>query len=100
MLQTDVDNKIITTTKTQWKDVIEKMDIVLAIGRKTKTCYIVRWFGGNAVLENPQFWGVSGGSFDTLWELQHFFDIYTFSNLTAIEDFMEEQSLIWGQGGN
>lgn len=61
---------------------------------------IVLAVGCNTVLENPQFWGVGGGSFDTLWELQHFFNVYTFSSLTEIENFMEEQGLIWGQGGN
>lgn len=100
MLQTDVDDKVITTTKTRWKDVIGEMDFVLAVGRNTRAAYIVRWRGGAASLESPEFWGVGGKTFDALWEMQHFYDLYTFGSLTAIESYMEEQGLVWGQGGN
>ena len=100
MLQTDVDDKIITTTKTKWKDVIGELEFVLAVGRNTRATYMVRWRGGVASLESPEFWGVGGKTFDTLWEMQHFYDLYTFGNLTAIEEYMEEQGLVWGQGGN
>ena len=100
MLQTDVDDKIITTTKTSWKDVIGEMEFVLAVGRNSDATYIVRWKGGAATLESPEFWGVGGNTFDTLWELQHFFDLYTFGSLTEIESFMEDKGLVWGKGGN
>ena len=100
VLQSDIDNKVITTTKTQWKDVIGELEFVLAVGRNSGATYLVKWVGGSAFLMNPEFWGVSGKEFDTLWEMQGFFDLYTFSSLTEIESFMEERGLVWGRGCN
>jgi hypothetical protein len=100
ILQSNIDNKVITTTSTKWKDVIGELDFVLAVGRNTKAAYIVRWKDNAASLENPEFWGIGGKTFDALWEMQHFYDLYTFNSLTAIEEYMENQGLVWGQGGN
>lgn len=98
--QSDVDNKIITTTKTTWKDVIRLTEFVLAVGRNSGATYMVRWRGGAVSLVTPEFWGAGGKRFDTLWETQQFYDLYTFGSLTEIESFMEEKGLNWGKGGN
>lgn len=100
MLQTDVDDKVITTTKTIWVDVIGEMDIVLAVGRNTRKTYLVKFVDGKAIVYAPLFWGKICGEFEHLWELQHFYDLFTFKSFTSIESYMEQNSLAWGEGGN
>lgn len=100
ILQSDIDDKIITTTKTKWKDVISPTEFVLAVGRNSGATYMIRWRGGAVSLESPEFWGAGGDKFPALWETQQFYDLYTFGSLAEIETFIEEEGLAWGKGGN
>lgn len=100
ILKTNIENEIITTTKTRWNDVIDKLDIVLAVGRNTRATYIVKRLVDEVVVYNPQFWGKICGKFDHLWEMQHFYDMFLFKSFTELESYMEAQTLAWGEGGN
>jgi hypothetical protein len=117
MLQTDVDDKIITTTSTRPEDVFDENAMVLAVGKNDKTKgYLVKemveWektplagYKAKKIpigfeLITPYYWFGATQKFEHLWEMQHFFDLFVFEDLVNLQGYMDDNNIEWGKGGN
>lgn len=104
VLQTDIDDKIITTYRTKWKDIIkDDFTIIFCIGKNTKACYIAQAWDDTDECEliTPYFSrNYHRKIWENLYELQHFYNVILFDSLSEIDEYMDKNSLIWGEGGN
>lgn len=117
MLQTDVDDKVITTTKTKPEDVFSDTAMVLAVGKNDRTKgYLVKemveWdktplagYKAKKIpigfeLVTPYYWFEAPPRFEHLWEMQHFYDLFVFEDLVNLQGYMKDNNIEWGKGGN
>ena len=106
----DMTSKTVTTSTTEVTDVLERGDIILAVSRNSKDrCGLVHyiyeyddergaWEGKLTVL-SPTFTGTTckRSIFDTLWELQGFYDLVVFDNMLALGTYTQDNKLEWGK---
>lgn len=107
---TEVTTKVVTTHATKVEDVFEQGDIILAVNRNDKdSCGLVHyiyeyddergaWEGKLTVL-SPTFTGTTckRSIFDTLWELQGFYDLIVFDDFANLHEYMQDNKLEWGK---
>lgn len=114
MLQTDVDDKIITTTNTRPEDVFDKNAMVLAVSQnKNAKGYLVKemieWdntpltgYKAKKIpigfkLITPYYWSETSAKFEYLWEMQHFYKLFVFENLVSLQSYMKDNNIEWGR---
>ena len=106
----DITSKVVTTHKTKADDVFEKGDIILAVNRNDKdSCGLVhrryeydtdndRWEAKLTVI-SPAFSEAvyCRNVFDSLWELQGFYDLVVFDSMLALCAYMKDNKLAWSE---
>ena len=106
----DVTSKVVTTHKTKAEDVFEKGDIILAVNRNDKdSCGLVYYryefnednneWQAKLVVASPAFSGVVQlrNTFDSLWELQGFYDLFVFKDFANLYGYMRDNKLEWSE---
>ena len=106
----DVTSKVVTTHATKAMDVFERGNIILAVDRNSKDhCGLVHYsyeyddsrdaWGGKLTVLSPAFAGTicKRNIFDTLWELQGFYDLVVFDDMVALGMYMQDNKLEWGK---
>lgn len=107
MLQSDIDDKVITTKETKPKDVFSSKAIVLAVDKDYKTgCYIVKenkiTFDNdynNFKLVTPYYWLENSTHFEYLYEIQRFYDLFIFEDIDSLNEYMSNNELEWASLG-
>ena len=106
----DITSKVVTTHKTKADDVFEKGDIILAVYRNDKdSCGLVhrryeydtdndRWEAKLTVI-SPAFSEAvyCRNVFDSLWELQGFYDLVALDSMLALCAYMKDNKLEWSE---
>ena len=106
----DITSKVVTTHKTKADDVFEKGDIILAVCRNDKdSCGLVhrryeydtdtdRWEAKLTVI-SPAFSEAvyCRNVFDSLWELQGFYDLVVFKDFANLYGYMRDNKLEWSE---
>ena len=106
----DLTSMNVTTHKTRADDIFEPGDIILAVNRNSKDrCGLVHyiyeyddergaWEGKLTVL-SPTFTGTTckRSIFDTLWELQGFYDVFVFDDFASLQEYMQDNKLEWSE---
>ena len=107
---TEVTTKVVTTHSTKVEDVFEQGDIILAVNRNDKdSCGLVhrryeydtdndRWEAKLTVI-SPAFAGSvrRRNVFDSIWELQGFYDLVVFDDFANLHQYMQDNKLEWGK---
>ena len=107
---TEVTTKVVTTHSTKVEDVFEQGDIILAVNRNDKdSCGLVhrryeydtdtdRWEAKLTVI-SPAFSEAvyCRNVFDSLWELQGFYDLVVFDDFANLHQYMQDNKLEWGK---
>ena len=106
----DMTSKTVTTSTTEVTDVLERGDIILAVNRNDKdSCGLVHYryeydgregkWGKKLSIMSPTFAENARklNVFDTLWELQGFYDLVVFDNMLALGTYMQDNKLEWGK---
>ena len=106
----DITSKVVTTHKTKADDVFEKGDIILAVNRNDKdSCGLVHYryeydedsneWQAKLVVTSPAFSGVVQlrNTFDSLWELQGFYDLVVFKDFANLYGYMRDNKLEWSE---
>lgn len=104
ILKKDINDKIVTTSSTKWKDVIkDDFTIIFCVGKNSRKCYIAQAWDKSEECEliTPYYnRAYNRNLFENLYELQMFYNVILFNNLQEIECYMEDNGLTWGEGGN
>ena len=104
----DLTSMNVTTHKTRVDDIFEPGDIILAVNRNDKDrCGLVhyryeydghesKWIKQLSIMsptfaENARKLNV----FDTLWELQGFYDVFVFDDFASLQEYMQDNKLEW-----
>lgn len=103
VLQSELDEYVITTTETKSKDVLDDDAIVLAINKGDKTtCYIVKehnitydYDNNHFNLISPYYWLENVSHFKSLHEILCFYDLLIFEDITSLQKFMNNNKLKW-----
>lgn len=106
----DVTSKVVTTHKTKAEDVFEQGDIILAVSRNDKdSCGLVHYryefnednneWEAKLTVISPAFSGVVQlrNVFDSLWELQGFYDLFVFDDFANLHGYMRANKLEWSE---
>ena len=106
----DMTSKTVTTSTTEVTDVLERGDIILAVSRNSKDrCGLVHYiyeyddergaWEAKLTVISPAFAGSvrRRNVFDSIWELQGFYDLVVFDNMLALGTYMQDNKLEWGK---
>ena len=104
----DMTSKTVTTSTTEVTDVLERGDIILAVNRNDKdSCGLVHYryeydgregkWGKKLSIMSPTFAENARklNVFDTLWELQGFYDVFVFDDFASLQEYMQDNKLGW-----
>ena len=107
---TEVTTKVVTTHSTKVEDVFEQGDIILAVNRKDKdSCGLVHYrydyddrrdaWEAKLTVISPAFAGSvrRRNVFDSIWELQGFYDLVVFDDFANLHQYMQDNKLEWGK---
>ena len=107
---TELTSKVVTTVATKVNDVFEQGDIILAVNRNDKdSCGLVHYrydyddhrdaWEAKLTVISPAFSEAvyCRNVFDSLWELQGFYDLVVFDNMLALGTYMQDNKLEWGK---
>ena len=107
MLKSDVDDKVITTTRTKPEDVFGYDAIVLGINKNDKTeGFLVKEkvkLDGRCKIQigyeliTPYYWIDSTSQFEYLWELQKFYDLFIFEDMISLQKYMCDNNIKWAR---
>ena len=105
---TELTSKVVTTVATKVNDVFEQGDIILAVNRNNKdACGLVHYryeydeynaeWETRLTVASPTFSGSARkrNVFDTLYELQGFYDLIVFTDFANLEGYMKDNKLEW-----
>lgn len=111
--QSSMENIVVTNPRTNHTDVFDEGDFILAvesnrIAGKTAHCYLVTyintWENGEGrkkslAVTSPRYSKTAHypDTFDSLFELQGIFDVYSFSDFANLEGFRKEHGYEWGE---
>ena len=110
----DMTEKTVTSRTTKVNDVFEPGDVILAVYRNSKDrCGLVQYryefeqeedvvWKTKLTVMSPTFSSTAHRPhvFDSLWELQGFFDLYVFKDFANLEGFMKDEKLEWEKEEN
>lgn len=104
----DLTSMNVTTHKTRVDDIFEPGDIILAVNRNDKdSCGLVHYryeydgreseWSKQLSIMSPTFAENARklNVFDTLWELQGFYDVFVFNDFASLQEYMQDNKLEW-----
>ena len=105
----ELTSKVVTSVTTRVNDVFEPGNIILAVNRNNKdACGLVHYryeydkyneeWENRLTVMSPTFAGSARklNVFDTVYELQGFYDLVVFDDFTNLEGYMRDNKLEWG----
>ena len=106
----DLTSMNVTTHKTRADDIFEPGDIILAVNRNDKdSCGLVHYrydyddhrdaWEAKLTVISPAFAGSvrRRNVFDSIWELQGFYDLIVFDDFASLQEYMQDNKLEWGK---